>query len=95
MEFGHRLLDHGGVFRHAPCGRAAARPRQWPVVVPTADQVQELQRLLIARRLLTGEVDGRMGGMTRAAVKKAQLQLGLPADSYPTPDLIERLRAGR
>src|SRR5581483_10517795 len=58
-----------------------------PVVVPTAQQVQELQRLLIARRLLTGNADGRLGSMTRAAVKKAQLQVGLPADSYPTPEL--------
>jgi peptidoglycan hydrolase-like protein with peptidoglycan-binding domain len=30
--------------------------------------------------------------MTRAAVKAAQLELGLPADSYPTPDLVARLR---
>ena len=66
-----------------------------PVVVPTADQVGELQRLLIAHRLLAGDADGRLGSMTRAAVKKAQLKVGLPADSYPTPDLTERLRAGR
>lgn len=65
------------------------------VVVPTADQVKDLQRALIAHRLLTGEADGRMGNMTRAAVKKAQQKVGLPADSYPTPDLTERLRAGR
>ena len=65
------------------------------VIVPTADQVRELQRLLIAHRLLTGDADGRLGSMTRAAVKKAQLKVGLPADSYPTLDLTERLRAGR
>ena len=44
---------------------------------------------------LTGDVDGRMGAMTRAAVKKAQLKVGLPADSYPTPELMQRLRGGR
>jgi peptidoglycan hydrolase-like protein with peptidoglycan-binding domain len=33
--------------------------------------------------------------MTRAAVKKAQLKVGLPADSYPTPELMQRLRGGR
>jgi len=36
-----------------------------------------------------------MGAATRPAVKKAQLKVGLPADSYPSPELIERLRATR
>jgi lytic murein transglycosylase len=63
-------------------------------VVPTTAQVQELQRLLIARRLLTGEADGRLGSATRAAVKQAQIKVGLPADAYPTAELIERLRIG-
>jgi hypothetical protein len=30
--------------------------------------------------------------MTRKAVKQAQLKVGLPADSYPTLALIDRLR---
>lgn len=66
-----------------------------PVVVPTPDHVKELQRLLIAQKMLTGEADGRLGSVTRASVKQAQIKLGLPADSYPTPELIERLRGGR
>jgi lytic murein transglycosylase len=65
------------------------------VEVPNAQQVQDLQRLLIARGHLNGEADGRMGAQTRAAVKQAQIRLGLPADSYPTPELTERLRSGR
>jgi hypothetical protein len=28
-------------------------------------------------------------------VKQAQIKLGLPADSYPSPELTERLRGGR
>jgi lytic murein transglycosylase len=63
-----------------------------PVAVPTPQQVQDLQKLLIAHRLLSGEADGRMGAQTRVAVKQAQLKVGLPADSYPTPELTERLR---
>jgi len=27
-------------------------------------------------------------------VRKAQIKLGLPADSYPTVELLERLRRG-
>jgi peptidoglycan hydrolase-like protein with peptidoglycan-binding domain len=64
-------------------------------VVPTTAQVQDLQRLLIAQRLLKGEADGRIGAATRAAVKQAQIKVGLPADAYPTAELIERLRTAR
>ena len=42
-----------------------------------------------------GEIDGKIGAATRAGVKAAQMKLGLPADSYPTPELLERLRAAR
>ena len=66
-----------------------------PVTVLTTQQVQELQQLLRAHRFYDGEIDGRMGAATRPAVKKAQLKVGLPADSYPSPELIERLRAAR
>jgi membrane-bound lytic murein transglycosylase B len=65
------------------------------VAVPTTQQVQELQQLLIRRGMLTGDADGRLGSQTRVAVKQAQLKVGLPADAYPTQELIERLRAGR
>jgi peptidoglycan hydrolase-like protein with peptidoglycan-binding domain len=79
--------------------RLAGAPKVSPgnatVQVLTTPQVQELQRLLIARRFLTGDADGRLGAMTRVAVKKAQLKVGLPADSYPTVDLIDRLRGRR
>ena len=76
-------------------GAPPVSPGNGPVEVPTAQQVQELQRLLIAQRVLTGEADGRLGSQTRAAVKQAQIRLGLPADSYPTPELTARLRGGR
>jgi lytic murein transglycosylase len=62
------------------------------VVVPTAQQIMDLQRALLARGYDVGEVDGKMGAMTRRAVKQAQLKVGLPADSYPTVELIEKLR---
>ena len=41
-----------------------------------------------------GKIDGFLGAKTRAAVKKEQIRLGLPADSYPTAELVERLRRG-
>ncbi len=58
------------------------------------EQAKDLQRML-ARYGYTGEVDGKLGLSTRAAIKAAQLKLGLPADSYPTVELLDRLRGGR
>ena len=59
------------------------------------EQVKELQQLLARRGWEVGEIDGKIGAATRASVKAAQMKYGLPADSYPTPELIERLRAQR
>ena len=62
-------------------------------VVPlNAQQVLELQQLLARRGYMSGQLDGKLGLTTRAAVRQAQLKLGMPADSYPTVDLINRLR---
>ena len=62
----------------------------------TTQQIMELQRLLIKHGYEgVGEVDGKLGAGTRAAVKKAQIKSGLPADSYPTAELIARLSGGR
>jgi lytic murein transglycosylase len=63
------------------------------IAVLSADQVKELQRLLIRAGFRdVGEVDGKVGSGTRGAVKQAQIKLGLPADAYPTMDLITRLQ---
>jgi len=63
-------------------------------VVPlSTQQVMDLQRLLIKHGYEgVGEVDGKIGNGTRNATRKAQLKVGLPADSYPTAELIEKLR---
>ena len=54
--------------------------------------ILELQQLLNRRGFDTGGVDGKLGSKSRAAVKAAQLKFGLPADSYPSPELFSRLR---
>ena len=58
----------------------------------SAGQVMELQQLLVRHGFLTAKPDGKLGLTTRASVRLAQMKVGLPADSYPTPELIERLR---
>lgn len=64
-----------------------------PVPEFGAEQIRELQQQLSRRGLYAGEIDGKLGLITRASVKAGQLKFGLPADSYPSPDLLERLRA--
>jgi peptidoglycan hydrolase-like protein with peptidoglycan-binding domain len=57
-----------------------------------AAQTRELQQLLAKRGHDVGKIDGFLGAKSRAAVKAEQIKLSLPADSYPTPELVERLR---
>jgi lytic murein transglycosylase len=63
-----------------------------PVAPFGMEQTRELQRLLAQAGYYKGDIDGKLGANTRAAVKLAQMRLMLPADSYPTPELVERLR---
>ena len=75
---------------------AMSRTGAATVVALSSEQMMNLQRLLIKQGYEgVGEVDGKFGAGTRAATKKAQMKLGLPADSYPTAELIERLSGGR
>ena len=55
-------------------------------------QIRELQQLLARRGHDVGKLDGFLGAKSRAAVKAEQIKLGLPADSYPTPELVQRLQ---
>jgi len=55
------------------------------------DQMKALQRKLKARGHDVGKVDGILGAKTRAAVQAEQQRLGLPADAWPTIELLNRL----
>ncbi len=55
-------------------------------------EIIELQELLAAKGYDVGEIDGKVGKGTRAAVKDMQLKLGLPADSYPDAEFLDTLR---
>jgi lytic murein transglycosylase len=79
--FATRLAGAPPVYRGSP-----------DIVMLDAGQMSELQRLLAKHGYDVGEIDGKFGNLTRTAVKQAQIKVGLPADSYPTVELIERLR---
>ncbi len=57
----------------------------------TYNQVVELQKLLAGLGYDVGKFDGKIGKGTRQAVKEQQVKLGLPADSYPTLELLQKL----
>jgi peptidoglycan hydrolase-like protein with peptidoglycan-binding domain len=57
--------------------------------------IKELQSILARKIGDVGPIDGKIGNATREAVRKAQMKVGLPADSYPTMELLERMRRMR
>jgi lytic murein transglycosylase len=59
------------------------------------NDTRELQQLLSKRGYQVGKIDGILGAQTRSAVKDVQKKFGLPADSYPDEQLLERLRGSR
>jgi lytic murein transglycosylase len=73
-------------------GAPAVRRGNGPVALLSGAQILDLQHLLAKHGYSVGNLDGKLGLTTRAGIKQAQMKLGLPADSYPTADLIARLR---
>jgi lytic murein transglycosylase len=71
----------------APMHRPAA-----PVVQLPFNELRELQQLLVRAGFDVGKVDGVMGQQSRSAVKAMQIKYGLPADSWPTAELLARMR---
>ncbi len=55
------------------------------------EQMKDLQRKLQALNYDVGNVDGILGTNTREAVRQEQIRLGIPADGWPTMDLLSRL----
>jgi len=54
-------------------------------------QMKSLQKKLAARGYNVGKIDGILGANTRAAVQDIQQKMGLPADAWPTPALLNKL----
>ena len=65
-----------------------------PVDILSRQEMITLQKLLARRGYDVGKVDGVAGAKTRAAVKEMQIKFGMPADSWPTSDLLTRLQSG-
>ena len=63
-----------------------------PVSALDYNQIMELQKILTRMGFDVGKIDGKLGAASRAAVKQVQIKFGMPADSWPTPELLDRLR---
>jgi lytic murein transglycosylase len=76
--------------------RIAGAPPMLRPVAPVAqlpfNELRELQQLLVRAGFNVGKVDGVMGQQSRSAVKAMQIKYGLPADSWPTAELLARMR---
>ena len=72
-------------------GAPARHKGNAPVESLSFNQIKQLQRVLQGRGYDVGGVDGFIGAKTRAAVRSVQAKLGMPTDSYPTPELLRRL----
>jgi lytic murein transglycosylase len=59
------------------------------------EETRELQQILERRGYDIGRTDGILGLKSRSAVREMQIKFGLPADSWPTAELLGRLRATR
>jgi lytic murein transglycosylase len=60
----------------------------------SAAEMKSMQQLRKAKGYDVGKVDGVAGAQTRAAIKDMQIKFGLPADSYPSHELLARLKGG-
>jgi lytic murein transglycosylase len=58
------------------------------------NDMKNMQGMLVHSGYDVGTIDGFLGLKTRQAVKAVQMKFGLPADSYPTTELLARMRAG-
>jgi lytic murein transglycosylase len=75
-------------------GAAPMRRPATPVAQLSFAEIRELQQILARQGFNVGKIDGVLGQQSRIAVKAMQVKFGLPADSWPTAELLARLRGG-
>jgi lytic murein transglycosylase len=66
-----------------------------PIPKLTFEETREVQQLLQKRGFDVGRIDGVLGLKSRSAIREMQTKFGLPADGWPTAELLARLRGAR
>ena len=70
-------------------GLASTWPRDLEPL--SRSEVKALQEALNAKGFVTGTPDGVAGPATRVGLREYQKSVGLPADGYPTKDMLAKL----
>ncbi len=73
-------------------GASPMRRPTAPVPQLAFNDIRELQQLMARQGFDVGKTDGVLGQQSRTAVKAMQVKYGLPADAWPTADLLARMR---
>ncbi|WP_315838216.1 lytic murein transglycosylase [Bradyrhizobium prioriisuperbiae] len=73
----------------APMRKPATQVAQLPF-----NEIREMQQILTRQGFNVGKIDGVLGQASRTGVKAMQVKYGLPADSWPTAELLARMRGG-
>jgi len=76
-------------------GAPAMSKGSGPIPKITFDETREVQQLLEKRGYDVGRIDGVLGLKSRTAIRDVQIKVGLPADGWPTAELLAALRAGK
>jgi lytic murein transglycosylase len=65
-----------------------------PIETLSLAETKELQQRLAKLGFDVGKIDGVVGAASRNAIRTMQAKYGLPADGYPSAELLGRLRSG-
>jgi lytic murein transglycosylase len=76
-------------------GAPPMRKPQGQIAQLSFSEIKELQQLLARAGYNVGKIDGILGQQSRIAVKAVQSGFGLPADAWPTAELLARMRSER
>jgi lytic murein transglycosylase len=76
-------------------GGPALNKGNGPVEALGLAETKQIQQLLAKRGFEVGKIDGVLGAASRDAIRSMQVKYGLPADGYPTAELLSRLSGGQ
>jgi lytic murein transglycosylase len=72
-------------------GAPAMRKPNAQVAQLQFNEMKQLQQLLVRAGFDVGKIDGILGQQSRTGVKAMQIKYGLPADSWPTAELLAKM----
>ncbi len=84
-----------GYYATRLAGAPALNRGNGPIETLSLAETKEIQQHLAKRGFEVGKIDGVLGAASRDAIRNMQVKYGMPADAYPTAELLSRLRAGQ